>query len=109
MATINTPAGKTRNGRNLRILADYAREISTGLGARRNTYGTVQLVTVEQMHEGANYAAHVTVKYRDGAIGQACFQDVTIAKQWAHGFATRRGGQAQYQPRGVSAAVFRCN
>lgn len=100
MTTINDArTGKTRRSENLRGLVDHARR-QPGRGFY---WPRVVAVLVEQMSSEANYAAHVTVKYPDGSIGQACFADVTIAKRWARRFAESRGGVSQYAPFGCPA------
>lgn len=92
---------KVRKSRNLAGLYAHARRIAKR--AALPLCMTVRQVEVTPIAVGS-YRAHVVVYYagaghpwaaskgEKGDVGQTCFADLSIARDWARTFATKRGG-----------------
>lgn len=90
MSTINdATTGTVRTSRNLRGLYDHARRVARRMA--RPLCASVRRAEVVPLR-GANYRGHVTIHYADDSVGQALFNDFSIAVRWAETFALKRGG-----------------
>ena len=98
MSSVNDyRADKVRKSDNLRGLYDHARRVARRASVPLSmTVRKVDVVNLD-IPGGTSPRAHVTVFYTDshgeiGDVGQSCFADRGIARQWGSDFARKRGG-----------------